>query len=267
MAARDKFFTQEMGARLREIRTKRGLTLAEVGARIGWREAGARSKIAQLEAGKNRNPSLSLIVRYLRACGAKWSEFSDLLERVELPTLDMSLKPQVDASKRNREDAGESRSSETPVDGSQRHRESEDNRAAKEIVRKTHDDAWKYALRIAYPRKAAAMHPGKQAGATAAYQEYRLQANVVKRKVLEYLATLDMNPIRHFGYQKLAERMLGALRKAGRGGRRAAGSGERAMANVADFVVKQKLDKVIVERVRAIVSEVFENWQNPTADG
>ena len=184
------FFTSDMGARLREIRRRRGLTLDEVASRMGLSGEGRHNLVARLESGRIASPQLRTVALFLRACGAKWFEFSDLLDRVELPP-----EPKL----------------EPPVNASERHPEGLDCRDSP--YSRTREETRNYQEKIAYPLQGAAMPPVKQAKAAAAYQEYRLQANVVKQKVLEYLATLDMNPIWHYQYQKLAERMLGALRK------------------------------------------------------
>jgi transcriptional regulator with XRE-family HTH domain len=77
------FFTPEMGARLRETRLKRGLTLDEVAAGMGLTGKGRWNQVARLEQGKNPDPRLSAVTLYLRACGAQFFEFYDTLTRIE----------------------------------------------------------------------------------------------------------------------------------------------------------------------------------------
>jgi len=71
------FFTPEMGTRLRRIRTQRGLT--QVAGRMGLKGKSRWSFISRLEQGAIKGPSLDTVTRYLRACGAQFFEFYDLL--------------------------------------------------------------------------------------------------------------------------------------------------------------------------------------------
>jgi transcriptional regulator with XRE-family HTH domain len=90
-----QFFTREMGARLRKIRLAAMLTQAEVADRMGlkgkWRDLAVR----RLELGLIGNPSLKTVDLFLQACGAGWSDFSDLLMRP--PPVPIDLKPIDDA--------------------------------------------------------------------------------------------------------------------------------------------------------------------------
>jgi hypothetical protein len=52
------------------------------------------SLVARLEDGPVDSPELRTVALFLRACGAKWLEFSGLLDRVELPPLETSVEPQ-----------------------------------------------------------------------------------------------------------------------------------------------------------------------------
>jgi transcriptional regulator with XRE-family HTH domain len=72
-----------MGARLRKIRTERGLTQDEVAARMGLKGKGRWAFVRRLEQGNTRNPYLSTVTFYLRACGAQFFEFYDTLTRIE----------------------------------------------------------------------------------------------------------------------------------------------------------------------------------------
>lgn len=63
-------FTPEMGARLRELRRAAGLSLRGLAERTGRTCRGAATPFNRLELGRVRQPSLGLVVDYLRACGA-----------------------------------------------------------------------------------------------------------------------------------------------------------------------------------------------------
>ena len=79
MIRRQVFFTVEMGARLRKLRLSKGLSQDKVAERIGLRGKGRWNLIARLERGELGEPRLSTITYYLKACGALFSEFYDLL--------------------------------------------------------------------------------------------------------------------------------------------------------------------------------------------
>ena len=90
-----RFFTPEMAARLKELRVKSGLTQDQVGQRLGLQGRDRRSFVSRLERGKEPNPALSTIVRFLHACGARMSALSDLLDRIEPLPEDPKLKQVV----------------------------------------------------------------------------------------------------------------------------------------------------------------------------
>ena len=78
-----KFFTPEMGLRLRALRLRKGLSLAELARRMGLPYSSAAIFLSRLERGKIAEPRLSTITRYLKACGALFSEFYDMLTRTK----------------------------------------------------------------------------------------------------------------------------------------------------------------------------------------
>jgi len=69
-----------LGARLRELRLKAGLTQAQVGRLMGWSAEGGRVEVSRLEAGRLQLPTLALILDYLRACRADVLDIRDILK-------------------------------------------------------------------------------------------------------------------------------------------------------------------------------------------
>jgi transcriptional regulator with XRE-family HTH domain len=67
-----------IGARLRELRKRAGLTLPELAYMMGHRP-GYRGYLSKLELGKLRFPTLALVADYLRACRASFSDLVPLL--------------------------------------------------------------------------------------------------------------------------------------------------------------------------------------------
>jgi transcriptional regulator with XRE-family HTH domain len=76
-----QFFTREMGARLRKIRLAAMLTQAEKADRMGLKGKWRDLEVRRLELGLIGNPSLKTVNLFLQACGAGWSDISDLLMR------------------------------------------------------------------------------------------------------------------------------------------------------------------------------------------
>lgn len=92
-------FSKETGKLLKKFRIKVRLTQAEVSAQLGLSKTAGFTYISQLETGKIKNPSLMLILRYLKVCGVPWATFfqklsaidfnfehKKIMEKVELPS-------------------------------------------------------------------------------------------------------------------------------------------------------------------------------------
>jgi transcriptional regulator with XRE-family HTH domain len=242
------FFTPEMGARLRELRTRKGLTQDEVAERVGLHGKGRWNLIGRLEKGRIGNPSLGLITFYLRACGALFSEFYDTLTRVELIPID----------------ATPIRKTEFAPDRKER------------IIEQTTKQVNKYQSRTEYPLVAAPMKPEKQRKAAEGFRQYRIQLNIIEQAVEEMLEqevrkawAEHVEPkVKYFDYSKykiLARHYLSVLRKYGKPGiqphsesspRRA--KLEEKMDEVVRYVGEQRLDERSAEMVRVLVVERYE---------
>jgi len=81
------FFSPEMGARLHQLREKKGLTQDKVAERMGLDYKNRACLIGALEHGRKSNPSVAILTRYLRAVGASWRELADLFDKAELPVV------------------------------------------------------------------------------------------------------------------------------------------------------------------------------------
>ncbi len=73
-------FTPEFGARLRQLRTRRSLSLRDLASLMDRHQPGSFNLLAKLERGELKHPSINLIVDYLRACGAGFEDLLDLLK-------------------------------------------------------------------------------------------------------------------------------------------------------------------------------------------
>jgi transcriptional regulator with XRE-family HTH domain len=72
-------FASEMGARLRELQLKAGVTQQELAVLMGRQGKGNHQLIGKVELGKAHNPSLGFVADYLRACRASFTDIADLL--------------------------------------------------------------------------------------------------------------------------------------------------------------------------------------------
>ena len=64
-------FTPELGAKLRALRRQRSQSMKGLAALMGRESPGAFNHLAKLERGELKQPSVGLVLDYLRACGAK----------------------------------------------------------------------------------------------------------------------------------------------------------------------------------------------------
>jgi transcriptional regulator with XRE-family HTH domain len=79
--ARSTFvFTPELGAKLRALRGQRNLSMKGLAALMGRESPGAFNHLAKLERGELKQPSVGLLLDYLRACGAKPLDVAALFE-------------------------------------------------------------------------------------------------------------------------------------------------------------------------------------------
>lgn len=72
-------FTKEMAELLKKMRMRSHLSQQQVAVRLGLSPKSGKRYISALERGEIKNPTMGSILRYLKVCGASWSEFfSDL---------------------------------------------------------------------------------------------------------------------------------------------------------------------------------------------
>jgi transcriptional regulator with XRE-family HTH domain len=73
-------FTSEFGARLRQLRKRRNLSLRDLALLMDRHQPGSFNLLAKLERGDLKHPSINLLADFLRACGAKVKDVADLLD-------------------------------------------------------------------------------------------------------------------------------------------------------------------------------------------
>ncbi len=217
------FFTPEMGARLRETRLKRGLTLDDVAAGMGLTGKGRWNQVARLEQGKNPDPRLSAVTLYLRACGAQFFEFYDTLTRIEPVPVDTS------------------RIERTPMKREQKEM----------LLRRVKREVYNYQDETSYPKRGKPITPEKQKPAAAKLADYRVQVAVIEQEVKKLLGTENVQFVEIAGYLTIARRILGELRRVGRPG------SNSKLSSVTDYVRQNRLNPELVERIRQLVIERY----------
>jgi transcriptional regulator with XRE-family HTH domain len=217
------FFTPEMGARLRETRLKRGLTLDEVAAGMGLTGKGRWNQVARLEQGKNPDPRLSAVTLYLRACGAQFFEFYDTLTRIE-PVL-------VDTR---------------PIERAPMKREQKEI-----LLRRVKREVYNYQDETSYPKRGKPIAPEKQKSAATKLADYRVQVALIEQEVKKLLGTENVTFVEIAGYLTIARRILGELRRVVRPGYKS------KLGSVADYVKRNRLNPELAERIRQLVIERY----------
>jgi transcriptional regulator with XRE-family HTH domain len=77
-----------LGARLREMRKRTGMTAEAVAALMGRSGKGGDTILTRLEKGKKPSPTMQLVADYLRACRATFAEIASVLDAyTKQPTL------------------------------------------------------------------------------------------------------------------------------------------------------------------------------------
>lgn len=196
----DAAWAKEMGARLKGLRKRSGLSLDKVAERMGYQGRSRSAITSRLETGRTRNPSILTVTRYLNAVGAKYSEFYDSLTRVR----PIPVEPVVREALARVDPKAEVLSAEVQ----------------EEVIRKTAAEQGRFERHVASPREGAPMPPARQRKASARLLEWNAQLNTVRALVNRYLQTTDVGAYDFHKYQFVVARLLSALRKSGTAGER-----------------------------------------------
>jgi len=182
---RGRFFTQEMGTRLRDTRKSAKLTQDELAERMGYTSTGRRMLLQRLETGRISKPTLEMVARYLQGCAARWNSIMDLLEAVPPVKLDIS---RVKSRK-----------------------------FPEELKQRTEEQTQAVAQGLAYMRVERPIAPESRKQGVKRYSEYRLIANVIEQEVTALLRQTDLSFIHHAAYQAVGRYCLSALWKLSQG--------------------------------------------------
>jgi transcriptional regulator with XRE-family HTH domain len=235
------FFTPEMGARLRELRRRAGLSQDEVAARMGLEGKSRKSFVSQLENARILHPYAETLVRYLRVCGALMGEFFDQFNRVAFVAVESEKVRQLLGRDEERQPAKDERQEEK----------------VQRVLWPTEREVKKWQSRAVHPREGKPIAPDKERAAAERFRDYRLMVNVISEAVMDCLRTLPVGVYDYHKYKTLARIYLGVLRA----GRKR--DQERRQARAHDYVSSQGLAEKVAEQVRAIVSREFERMVRP----
>jgi len=175
----DRFFTPELGARLRSIRKGARLTQDELAQRMGYTSVGRRMLLQRLETGRVSKPTLEMVARYLQGCAARWGSIIDLLEAVPPVKLDIS---RVKSRK-----------------------------FPEELKQRTEEQTQAVAQGLAYMRTEKPIAPEQHKQGVKRYSEYRLVANVIEQAVTETLRHTDLSFVQYGAYQAVGRYCLSTL--------------------------------------------------------
>jgi transcriptional regulator with XRE-family HTH domain len=76
-------FTKEMAESLRRLRINARLSQRELALALGFKTKAGQSYIARLEKGVIKNPTIRILLDYLRTCGESWPEFFKQLDIID----------------------------------------------------------------------------------------------------------------------------------------------------------------------------------------
>ena len=181
--SRRRFFTSEAGARLRELRLRAGLSQREVAERMGLRGKQARKSVSLLELGEGSDPTVSTIARFLKACGARWYQFCDVLEPVETAEVSMP-----EAAK-----------------------ELLPKQAIEQAEARAQEETWRYSKNQQEFFHLKPETPETRPESIRKFLTYRMLENVIQQGVLEVLRASPISTIMYPVYRGVARHILGLL--------------------------------------------------------
>jgi transcriptional regulator with XRE-family HTH domain len=235
------FSPVELGKRLRQLRLRAQLTQDEAAERMGLTGTGRRKTVERLERGRNRNPLLDTVLRFLRACGAGWGDIADVLE--DAPGSETNLKPLADSG----------------------FEASVQKRVAAGVERQVR----RYELKLARPAEGRPLHPEQRQEAVRKLRNYRLVIGIIEQAVNEHLKEEDLTTVVYPALKAVAREAVGVLwrrqkaeagRQNGRGDTSNAACADAVTAELArrvEYWVMKKLDPGMVRAAQAVAVNRF----------
>ena len=178
-------FTAEMGARLRALRERAGLTQGEVVRRMGPRNLNNKAWISSLEAGRVKWPAMATVVMYLRACGAVMGEFFDRFNALPAVALDVQA---LDRTKLGAE-------------------------ARQRVKRAATRQAEKWQRRVVLGTTGKPLEQERARRGAARYGQYAVEVKAVEAAVRKALETAQVKYYEYLGYMSFARSVFSVIRK------------------------------------------------------
>jgi transcriptional regulator with XRE-family HTH domain len=150
---------------------------------MGLRGKQARKSVSLLERGEGSDPTVGTIARFLRACGARWYQFCDVLEPVETAEVSMP-----EAAK-----------------------ELLPERALEQAETRARDETWRYSKNQQEFFHLRPETPETRLESIEKFMTYRMLENVIQQGVLEVLRASPVATIMYPAYRGVARHVLGLL--------------------------------------------------------
>jgi hypothetical protein len=150
---------------------------------MGLKGQFASKYIWRLESGRVPDPALNTIARFLKACGARWYQFCDVLEPVE--TADASM---PEAAK-----------------------ELLSERAIEQAEARAREETWRYSKNQQEFFHLRPEAPETRLESIEKFMTYRMLENVIQQGVLEVLRASPVATIMYPAYRGVARHLLGLL--------------------------------------------------------
>jgi transcriptional regulator with XRE-family HTH domain len=169
----------QIGGRLKMLRQRAMISQADVGERLGV----SHVHIRHLESGLVRKPSLELIAGYLRACGARWSELADILERTDSVPIETGAIDELDRTQSEKD----------------------------KLKARVQGQVDNYCLKLPYRANMKPIHPDQLTSVGKRLRNYRLMVNLVEEAVLRELRYEKLTVITSHKYTDVARSIVGLL--------------------------------------------------------
>jgi hypothetical protein len=150
---------------------------------MGLKGQFASKYIWRLESGRVPDPALNTIARFLKACGARWYQFCDVLEPVE--TVGVSM---PEAAK-----------------------ELLPERALEQAETRAREETWRYSKNQQEFFHLKPESPETRLESIEKFMTYRMLENVIQQGVLEVLRASPVATIMYPAYRGVARHVLGLL--------------------------------------------------------
>jgi hypothetical protein len=192
-----------------------------------------KSFICNLEAGRVKNPKLLTVIRFIRACGAKWADFCALYDPPPNPELDTREIDRASLSTADKET----------------------------LKRRLRQQVYKYESRTKRWVKGRPMEPVVQERAQKRFVKHRRQYGIIEMAARRFLDKQEFPAVQYFAWLDLTQRIFSVLRRYP--------EAERAtrLEPVRKLAERWELDPLLFERLKAVIVGQFEDLTRAPQSG